>query len=92
MQADIDLSRTAQLELTLGHVLTAWHALSEHFSNLRDYPDLREAQRRAIWGLEDALGRCIAENGLTADNAQDENRLLEAAAEHMNSVYIECLG
>lgn len=92
MQPDIDFKQTAQLQLTLGHVLTAWHTLSTHFGNLRDYPDLSEAQRRAVWGLEDALGRCLAENGLGVYGSEEEKTLLEAAAKHMESVYIECLG
>lgn len=48
MQPDTAFNRPARLELTLGHALTAWHALSTHFGNLREYPDLSEVQRRAI--------------------------------------------
>lgn len=87
----IHLQENVNVPLTLGHLFIAWHTLSQHFGNLREYEHLTEAERRAIWGLEDALGRVLSEHGLGEYSMEQADELLALSREHMNSVHIECL-
>ncbi|ULJ68644.1 hypothetical protein MIS45_07520 [Wielerella bovis] len=87
----INLQENVNVPLTLGHLFIAWHTLSQHFGNLREYEYLTEAERRAILGLEDAFGRVLSEQGLGKYSMEQANELLVLTREHMNTVHIECL-
>lgn len=88
---EINLQKEVNVSLTLGHLFIAWHTLSQHFGHLREYEHLTEAERRAIWGLEDALGRILVNHGMTDYDVSQTNELLSQTSKHMDTVYIECL-
>lgn len=87
----INLPEEVNVPLTLGHVFIAWHTLSQHFGNLREHAHLTEAERRAIWGLEDALEHVLAHHGITDYDMNQADELLAKTIEYMSTVHIECL-
>lgn len=75
--------QTVELRLELAHVFLAWHTLCYRFSDLNSRDDLDDAQRRAVWLLEDALGAALVEAGLGEFGADTEAELVRRSAAYL---------
>ncbi len=86
-----DLSKKVSLEITIGHLLLAWHVMSEKFSDLRSNEDLSEDERLAIWGLADLLEHTLGENGIEGRPKSEWDALIGRAREFAKNIPVDCM-
>lgn len=88
---DEDLTKEAQLKMSVGHLIAAWDIFSNKLSGTDFLNSLSEDEKRALWALEDLLERTLIENGILSRLAPEWDRLVQAAKLHVKTIPVDFL-
>ena len=86
-----NLTGSASLTLSLGHMLVVWDILANKLSGTPFIESLSEGEKRAIWALQDFCERCLVKNGISSRPKPEWDALVDAAKEHVRSIPVDFL-
>ena len=86
-----DLTQTAIIQLSAGHLLVVWDVLANKVTETGFVDALTDEEKRAIWALQDLCERGLIDAGIAARPQDEWEALMQEARDHVKSVPVECL-
>jgi hypothetical protein len=83
------LKKTISLQLSAGHLLVVWDVLANRLAGSSSMNELPDAEKRALWALEDICEEALGNNGLGGRPEDEWNHLMELAREHVKTIPVE---
>jgi hypothetical protein len=81
-----DMTRNANIELSMGHLLVVWDVLSNKLSGSPCLDLFTEEEKRAIWALEDRCEQVLVQHGFTGRFEAEWDALINEARTHVKSI------
>lgn len=86
-----DLTRKANIELSIGHLLVIWDVLSTKLSESGCLNAVTEEEKRAIWTLEDRCEEVLLQHGITGRPQIEWDALIDEARAYVKSLPVDFL-
>ena len=86
-----DLSKSASLNLPIGHLIVVWDILSNKLAGSPTNGIFTEEEKRAIWALQDLCENVLIENEVTSMPEPEWNALVKRAIEFVKSIPVDYL-
>ena len=86
-----ELDKTATINLPIGHLLVVWDVLSNKLSDSPYKDEFAEAEKRAIWALEDLCEIELVRNGFSGRSEKEWEALMAKATDFVKTIPAEFL-